>query len=262
MILQLRYVLSCRYCEAQIDSFGQGFFAKLRLHLFPRVVDRLLQEARRLPEEYPDALSVLEQLNQSVDRDIPEKILSAIYIHSDRLYRHGIAQINFTTYDCRQDQDTLNASTSRRDIMCLREESPFSDLDSPAASSGQPPEPKRFSYARILGIFHANVVYGGPGMLDHIPQRFDFLWVRWYRHHHPQSPESTIWSSKRLETVSLVPLADPLACDFVDPSNVIRAAHIIPRFSLAKRHEEALPGQIFSKLAGDEGDWKEYYVNP
>lgn len=130
------------------------------------MVERLLEEARKSPLEYPEALPVLEQLNLSLDQDIPNKIFDAIYIHSDRIYKHSIAQINFTTYDCRRDQDTLNSSMSRRDIMCRYEESPFA-VDNPTNASGQPTELKRFSYARLLGVFHVNIIYGGPGMLDH-----------------------------------------------------------------------------------------------
>jgi hypothetical protein len=39
-----------------------------------------------------------------------------------------------------------------------------------------------FLYARVLGAYHATVLYTGPGMRNHepLPVRFDFLWVRWY----------------------------------------------------------------------------------
>jgi len=38
----------------------------------------------------------------------------------------------------------------------------------------------RFLYARVLGAYHANIIYTGPGMHDYNARRFDFLWVRWY----------------------------------------------------------------------------------
>jgi len=37
-----------------------------------------------------------------------------------------------------------------------------------------------FLYARVLGAYHANVIYTGPGIRDYNARRFDFLWVRWY----------------------------------------------------------------------------------
>ncbi|KAJ3537968.1 hypothetical protein NMY22_g5372 [Coprinellus aureogranulatus] len=247
------------------DLAVKGFLAKLKVHLYPRVIERLLQEARQSPDEHGAALAVLQQLHDHTPPEVvADRLTDAIYIHSDRLYEHRIAQINFTTYDCRRDQDTVNASTSRRDVMCLYEESPFAELQQQGLGAADQvhPTPKHFSYARLLKTFHINIVYGGPGTLDLRPRRFDVLWVRWYRHLHPTSLDSAIFDSKRLETVSLAPLTHPLACGFIDPSSAVRAAHIIPRFSLGKVHKEVRPGKLFSTCAGDKEDSKEYYINP
>lgn len=146
--------------------------------------------------------------------------------------------------------------------MCLRR-------SSGDAAKGQPTV-DRYIYGRILGIFHVNVIYAGPGRLDYSKRRFDFVWIRWFGSLSAAQP----WSSKRLDRVALKSLADGAACGFVDPADIVRAAHIIPRFSLGTvvdewKRVEALkakskrppPTRIFSKLAHDEKDWREYYVN-
>ena len=106
-------------------------------------------------------------------------------------------------------------------------------------------------------------------MLDHRPRRFDLLWVRWYEPAPDQpditDPSNTLWTTKHLERLSLMPLSDPSACDFVDPADVVRAAHIIPRFSAGKRYkhdsDNFAPDRLFSKWADDRSEWNEYYVN-
>ena len=100
-------------------------------------------------------------------------------------------------------------------------------------------------------------------MLDHRPRRFDLLWVRWFDPLDKQYSESTLWVLKRMERVKLRPLSDPEACDFIDPSDVVRAAHVIPRFSEGRLYDEDAPSdKIHSKCAKDVEDWVEYYVNP
>lgn len=101
--------------------------------------------------------------------------------------------------------------------------------------------------------------------MDHRPRRFDLLWVRWFDAppDSSQFSESTLWTTKRMERVTLAPLVDPEACDFIDPSDVVRAAHIIPRFSEKPLYvENTAPDKIYSKCAKDMDDWKEYYINP
>jgi hypothetical protein len=61
-----------------------------------------------------------------------------------------------------------------------------------------------FLYARVLGAYHANVLYTGPGMQNHEARRFDFLWVRWYE---LVDPASSGWSSRsKLVAVCFPPM--------------------------------------------------------
>ncbi|TEB29042.1 hypothetical protein FA13DRAFT_1597683, partial [Coprinellus micaceus] len=245
------------------DPATRDFYPKLRCHLLPRIIKRLLQEALQSPEDYRFALPILKNLDTTGVFSPAHS--NGVYLQSDRFYRHKVMQINYTTYDCRRAQDTSNPSTTRHNVMCLRAQSsnsklePSSDGDRKIKESGG-----RFVYGRILGIIHVNIIYAGPGMLDHRPRRFDLLWVRWYDSKDSQFSEATLWSTMRMERVALRPLSDPEACDFIDPSDVVRAAHIIPRFSQNRTfsEEDALQGQIFSKIAKDVEDWQEYYVNP
>ena len=112
-----------------------------------------------------------------------------------------------------------------------------------------------FCYARVLGIYHANVVYTGPGMVSYQPRRMEFLWVRWY---HQIDIMKTGWKSRRLDRAKFPPMSAAGAFGFVDPNNVLRACHIIPVFHKGLRHVD---GNGLSRCAQDSSDWIEYYIN-
>ncbi|TEB32984.1 hypothetical protein FA13DRAFT_1627246 [Coprinellus micaceus] len=253
------------------DPATTEFLSRLKRHLFPRIIEALAQEVAANEPQYPDTalptLRAVALLPQPSDHD-----LSSIYFHSDTIYRHNVLKVPYTTYDCRQDSDTLNPRTTRRDFMCLAAHGGHDDPGTAnPGSSGPTQEDLNYVYGRILGIFHANVIYGGGGALDFRRRRFDFLWVRWFTPASSEYPDP--WSSRRLDRVKLAPLTKPLSWGFVNPADVLRAAHVIPRFSLGrlyedkkdkkgkKKEEERVPKPIFSKCAQDEQDWAEYYVN-
>ncbi|KAF7291080.1 hypothetical protein MKEN_01491700 [Mycena kentingensis (nom. inval.)] len=64
-----------------------------------------------------------------------------IFIVNNRLYRHKVLRINYTSYDIRREQDSMDSRHA--DVMMLAPED--SDDEHP------------FSYARIIGIFHCDV---------------------------------------------------------------------------------------------------------
>jgi hypothetical protein len=164
-----------------------------------------------------------------------------VFFNSDRMYKHQLLRINYTTYDVRRSQDIINPDNSRRDVMVLGDE----DADT---RSNHP-----FLYARILGIYHVNVVYTGPGMIDYAARRLDFLWVRWLHHLEPIK-----WEDCKLDSVVFLPLADEDAFGFLDPMDVLRASHIVPTFSLRRIHADTIS---MSTCARDSHDWKQYRVN-
>jgi hypothetical protein len=277
----------------------QSFLPKLRRHLFPRIILALLDDAASsdLPPDHP-ALQLLREkaahLQESERLPLHHPDHERILFQSDRLYRHDILHINYTSYDLRREQDVLNPNTSRKDVMCLRRE-----IKTAAHRSGAQ---NRFLYARVLGVFHANVAYSGPGSLDMKIRRFDFLWVRWFD---PVgiAADGPFESLPRVRFPVLFGFNDSV--DFLDPADVLRACHIIPRFSKGRVHGEGLlsrptaapagnadssdeetpeldhlsprttrcthlackplqaaaVGCQLSSIAHEEDDWQEYYVN-
>lgn len=263
----------------------QNFLPKLKKHLLPRIYQSLLDEARL--EEAGNAniphIELLKSLVKTSTEEpdflgTPEAISDAekVYFHSDRLYEHNTLHINYTSYDLRRETDVINPKTSRRHVMCLRQAeddpddapSPEAQGHSPSSSShsSQPPPSHRFIHARVLGIFHTNVVYRGRGALDLRRRRFDFLFVRWFTFVEDEPAQGS------LDRLELSPLSSPDAIGFLDPADVLRASHIIPRYALGPVYPDndgshrlyPSKGQsdpIVSKQARDWEDWVEYYVN-
>lgn len=172
----------------------QGFIARLRTHL-----------VRRLN---PQAIANLDE--------VPPHLVDDLDIRDDRLYRHRVVRFNYTSYDMRREQDSVNPRT-HPDIMLL----------DPDSTPGALP----YTYARVVGIFHAYARYTGP---DSTPamrrlQRIDMLWVRWYQlDNHAKSP----FHHRRQPRLQFMDAHDPntAAFDFVDPHVVLRAAYIMPAF--------------------------------
>jgi hypothetical protein len=184
---------------------------------------------------------ILRRINTSEDslRLNNEHDINTIIIKDDRMYEHHVARFNYTTYDVRRAQDVINPRTSHHNVMVL-----CSDND-----IGQ-----RYIYGRVLGVYHVNVIITGHGMVDYTPIRVEFLWIRWYN----ALDQCSDWSTSTLDRVNFPPLADEHSFDFIDPADVLRSCHIIPRFNSGKKHEDGLG---LSACAGDKNDWREYYVN-
>ncbi|KAJ3524523.1 hypothetical protein NMY22_g10961 [Coprinellus aureogranulatus] len=234
------------------DWAVKGFLPNLKSHIFPRIINQLLQEARMDLDLYGHNVPTLLALSRS----LTTQDLRDIHFHSDRIYRHSLFKIRYSSYDCRADHDTFNASTSRRDFMCLL------DPTEPRVGSSSGDDRDLYRYGRILGVFHANVIYTGPGALDTARRRIDFLWVRWF----VPKGRSYPWSARRHDVVSLARAGSLGACDFLDPTVILRAAHIVPRFASGPIHDEKSENvgrhaRLFSTCAQDRSDWKEYLVN-
>ncbi|KAA1479425.1 hypothetical protein DENSPDRAFT_862027 [Dentipellis sp. KUC8613] len=165
---------------------------------------------------------------------------------NNRLYRHKVLRINYTSYDMRRNQDSLNPRT-HADVMVLAHDN---DSSTNAIHS--------YWYARILGVFHVNISYsGGLGAGPVESKRMDFLWVRWFGR---DIDSEAGWQAQRLPRIGFVPSSDPDAFGFLDPQDVIRAAHLIPAFHHGHT-EELLPGPSIARPKGDDADWQYFYVN-
>ncbi|KZP06410.1 hypothetical protein FIBSPDRAFT_764436 [Athelia psychrophila] len=220
------------------DPAVQDFVPKLKDHLLPRV--QVLWGQMSNTEHPSTAMDAsVEHLESTA---IPET--SHIFFKNDRLYRHNIMRVNYTTYDVRRKQDTINPRTSHRDVMVL----------SDSQDAGDHP----YLYARVIGIFHVNVTYTGSRTMqvDYAPRRMEVLWVRWYE----LDPKATAgsWLSSRLDQLRFPPMDQPYSFGFLDPADVIRACHVMPKFRLGRRHED---GKGLSPCASDSKDWSAYFVD-
>ena len=112
-----------------------------------------------------------------------------------------------------------------------------------------------FLYARVLGAYHVNVIYTGPGMHDFEARRFNFLWVRWFEVVNPGHPG---WSTSKLDSVRFPPMNKNSSFGFVDPKDVLHGCHIIPAFAKGKRQDD---GAGISRCAKDGKDYIQYFVN-
>ena len=183
---------------------------------------------------------ILQELTGETREFTPEEHLS-ISFQRNRLYRHKAMRINYTTYDMRRDQDSINPRT-HPDIMLQ------ANIDEDAED--QHP----FWYARVLGVFHVNVIRKGHFKK---PRRTEFLWVRWFGR---DVSTNTGFSSRRLHRVGFIDGNDSAPFGFVNPKDVIRAVHLIPAYSYG-RTQDILPPSICRQYWEKDSDWALYYVN-
>jgi hypothetical protein len=160
------------------------------------------------------------------------------------MYKHKTVRINYTSYDVIRQQDVINPSTPHRFVLLPAE------FDEDA--QGHP-----FLYAKILGVYHANVIYNGRP-----PHRMEFVHVRWlyYDYDRPGG-----WNTRRLDHVSYETCRtdqDILdSFDFVDPKDIIRAVHLIPNFCLGISRNLLNTQHSIGHDNPEFGDWQHYYVN-
>src|SRR5262245_49781074 len=197
----------------------------------------LLKEAASNPESHPPLPSV----SSARESDCSSAERDSVHFKNDCMYRHHLARFNYTTYDVRRAQDVINPGTSHRDILLL-------------AKNVEDCSDHPFLYARVIGIYHVNVVYTGLGMLDYEARKIDFLWVRWFKY----NGRSVRWEDLKLDSIRFPPMAMSGSFGFVDPKDVLRGCHIIPTFAKRKVHKDEV---ALSRLAGDAHDWSCYYVD-
>ena len=168
-----------------------------------------------------------------------------VLLNKDLIYHHKLIHFHFTMYDVRWGTDIINPGTSRCNIMLLADQ-----VDSATDSSNS----HRFLYARVLGAYHANVIYTGPGMHDYEPHRFNFLWVQWFE---VVNPASSGWEASKLDSVCFPPLSEEASLGLVDPKDVLHGCHIIPAFTKGRRHQNRIG---VSHCAKDGNDYTLYYI--
>ncbi|KIJ42710.1 hypothetical protein M422DRAFT_170788 [Sphaerobolus stellatus SS14] len=174
------------------------------------------------------------------------KELMRVLIINDQMFEHARLRINYTSYDLRRCQDTLNPKGDHRDLMVLAQ-------DDAQSASFHP-----FWYARLIGIYHVNVeYYREDGMLEP-PRTMHFLWVRWFGR---DSKYRCGPKYCRLDRIGFVHDEDDTdSFGFLDPARVIRAVHLIPAFNEG-RTEELLGDSVARRYDELKDDWQFFYVN-
>jgi hypothetical protein len=200
----------------------QDFIPKLKDHLLSRL----------LGQEFDGDESVYTDEDRHMVRII-----------GDRIYSAKVLRVNYTTYDIRRDQDSMNPRTHCNVIVTSPETGP----------NAHP-----YWYARVLGVFHAKVMHIGPEARNRSVQHMEFLWVRWFG-----VEPGYRWGFKaaRLPKIGFVPDTDSSAFGFLDPSLVIRGCHLVPSFANGRTTELLhTSASTAARLPEETDDWANYYV--
>jgi hypothetical protein len=164
-----------------------------------------------------------------------------------KIYSHKTLAINYTTYDLRRAQDSINTRT-RADIMVLACE----DLDDHTSHP--------YWYGRVIGIYHANVKHIGTDSRSSQTKKMDFVWVRWFQRNNANRYRDG-WKARALPRIEFTPYDGELdAFGFLDPNLIIRGVHVIPAFAY-DRTGQLLPPSIARLPEEKDKDWLMYYVN-
>ncbi|PPQ78449.1 hypothetical protein CVT24_001579 [Panaeolus cyanescens] len=187
-------------------------------------------------------------LNQKYDGDdspFSDAERAEVVFQNHTIFQHKTLRVNYTTYDMRRDQDTINPGTNAN-IMMLSPEG----------------EAHPYWYAKVIGIYHVLVSHRD---LQSTPTLMNFLWVRWYGMEPAQSYRFG-WKARRLPRIGFVdgtnkdPLASP-PFGFIDPAHVIRAVHLIPAFHHGHTQGLLGPSRIARQPEDENSDWNFFYLN-
>ncbi|KAI0733649.1 hypothetical protein C8Q72DRAFT_881207 [Fomitopsis betulina] len=169
----------------------------------------------------------------SDEPEYEESELDQVTLHNGFIYLHATTTFYYTTYDVCRTWDSINVNGSRRNVMLQANED-----DTPSHP---------FWYARVLGVYHANVYYKGSP----VAERIEFLYVRWFG----IDPE---WSggaaNRRLDRIGFVPDGEG-AFGFLDPAHVIRPCHLIPAFHLGFTTRLLARSSARDATVGDYINW-------
>ncbi|KAF6741225.1 hypothetical protein DFP72DRAFT_946054 [Ephemerocybe angulata] len=206
------------------DPYLQDFLPKLKQHLLPRIYEHLGFQK----EQFKDS------------------VWESVIIPNNRLYHHKIMRANYTTYDVRRSEDIIHVDTAHSNVMLLN--AAYNEH----SSSMDDKHP--YLYAKVLGVFHINASLAGllpDGTRQWTPARIEFLWVRWYEIISAPAPYM-------LDRLRLRPLNSPDALQFIDPADVLRGVHVVPRFSAGQVN---IPEFKSRWVNNDTRPWNEYYLN-
>ena len=162
-----------------------------------------------------------------------------VIFNKDRIYLHNTLRVNYTTYDVQRKQDLIRPQSH---IMVLSRED----------SEDRHP----YWYARVLGIFHAEVSFLGTPQVKQQVMRF--LWIRWMG---LQTGYRFGWAKRRLPRVGFICDEDTPMYSFLNPAEVLRSIHLLPVQSqgYSEVEKNSIDPLSYSKKLTKEFDW--YDVN-
>ncbi|KAL0057520.1 hypothetical protein AAF712_015841 [Marasmius tenuissimus] len=150
---------------------------------------------------------------------------------SDCFYRRQQFHVHYMSYDCCCKKESIG-SQCHPHIMML---------------TSDPNDPHPYLYARVIGIYHANVLYVGGGPFD--------------------KGHEWGWKAKQLPCVHFMDGEDPDAFGFVDPLQVIRVLHMVPSYKYNTTEELLSPkslARVYEKFyerqyMKEEEEWRHFY---
>ena len=181
-------------------------------------------------------------VSHGIIRTYTEDEHNTVEIVYNQLYKHKAMRVNYTTYDMRCKQDTINPRT-RPDIMLMSHEDEGADSYHP------------YWYAGILGIFHINIKHTGPNSRTPHVQKIEVIFVRWFGR---DSSYAAGWSARHLHHVGFLSADSPGTFKFIDPFDIIHGVHMILAFAHGKISE--LGKSVTRRPTDDDEDWLYYYV--
>ena len=135
------------FCMYSLTPFAYNVYLKLRDHLLPCIQVTLQQKA-----EFCLKLSMPPYgFPLSPDKTAHD----FVFLNHESIYQQKIIWFNFTIYDIQHGTDIVKLGGSHCNVMLLV------DL----MDDSSPSDFHSFLYKRVLGTYHANMIYTGPGML-------------------------------------------------------------------------------------------------
>ncbi|KAG9081233.1 hypothetical protein FRC06_005704 [Ceratobasidium sp. 370] len=158
---------------------------------------------------------------------------------NDRMYVHATLRINYTSYDVHRQHDVVNTHLACQFILLPND-------------TTNNPSNHLFLYAKVLGIYHAKVMF-----CDCPLKRMDFVWVRWLEY---DKEEPGGWEAGCLDHVHYGQYRNDTelleAFDFIDPRHIVRACHLIPDFDAGDVQDS-----VSLTCDTKEGDYEYHAVN-
>ncbi|KAG5634064.1 hypothetical protein H0H81_003567 [Sphagnurus paluster] len=207
--------------------------------------NRLVKDVFQAPDFDPKHLDGFDahRENQRLDEAIKDTTSSPFSWKEERVLGE-LLRVNYTTYDIRRASDTISPRTHCHVMVC-----------SPKIGPNTHP----FWYAQVLGVFHADVLHRGPRSDDPDKRHhMQFLWVRWLG---LEPGYRSGCQFARLPKVGFVPDSNPYTFGFLNPSDVIRGAHIIPAFAADKTLELLAAQHTVARALNSTKDWVNFYIN-